>query len=129
MGKRRESIQRRKAKREKQRREKLRYWKEVMEEQEQSGSSIRGFCRERDLSHSAFCYWRDKVKEIAQDEEARAEIDSHFLPVKIVEDRVIKLESTEPRIEIELQGGRTLKVRGDLDVDFLKGVVSAVEGA
>ena len=71
-------------------------WESLLKEQESSGQSISGFCRERGVSDSAFAYWRKK----AGKEKASGEF--------------VRVESNQ-RVSIELPGGSTIRIlREDL---------------
>jgi hypothetical protein len=38
------------------------YWRQLIEEQEKSGKSVRTFCRERDLGEYSFYTWRQRLR-------------------------------------------------------------------
>jgi hypothetical protein len=42
-------------------------WAEVLARWRRSGASQRGFCRENDISYSAFTYWHRKLSEHRED--------------------------------------------------------------
>ena len=57
-------------------------WKEKVLAQQKSGFSIRAWCKEVGISHSAFIYWRDKL---ANESESTAEPESVTEPVRKTE--------------------------------------------
>jgi len=100
--------------------------------QENSGLTVREFCRENDLPESAFYYWRRELlrrdAQRGEQEQERGERPSApmaFVPVTLTEE-------TRPdaaRIEIELSGGRRVHVTAPVDRRALADVLLAVSDA
>ena len=43
--------------------ERVRFWRGLIEEQRQSGESVSGFCRDREVSTASFYNWRRRLAE------------------------------------------------------------------
>ena len=61
--------------------------------QQKSGFSIRAWCKEVGISHSAFLYWRDKL---ANESESTVEPESAAVESAVEPERVVE-EVTEPK--------------------------------
>lgn len=93
--------------------EKERKWRGVLEEQRQSGESVRAFCRERGLKEASFYRWRQVIGR-RDAEVTQAEASTSMLaPVVVVKERSHSNSSHFERsvaIEILLRGGATVRV-------------------
>jgi hypothetical protein len=56
------------------------YWREVIREQEASGLSIAGFCRQRGVGQASFYNWRAKLRQ--QDDPANRQA-AKFFPIEL----------------------------------------------
>src|SRR5882724_1406271 len=83
---------------------KERWWRDALKRQAASGLSVRGFCRREKHAESAFYAWRRIVAE--RDAEAKPTRQaSAFVPMTVIEQA-----PREASIEIELAGGRLLRL-------------------
>lgn len=115
---------------------KERFWREMVGQQGESGVSVRAFCRERQLTESAFYFWRRELKQReAQKQPPRAgrretnverksEAKDGDLFVPVVAEC---LAETVPSIEMILPSGAVLRWSGG-DATAVVDVVAAVEG-
>ena len=101
---------------------KERWWRGTLKRQAASGRSVREFCGREKLAESAFYAWRRIVVE--RDGEAMsAQRASAFMPLSVIEQA-----SRETPIEIELAGGRKLRLPPAIAAQRLAEVVHALEG-
>jgi hypothetical protein len=101
---------------------KERRWRDRLKRHAASGLSVREFCGREELAESAFYAWRRIVAE--RDGEAMSrQRASAFVPLSVIEQA-----SRETAIEIELAGGRTLRLPSAIAAQRLAEVVHALEG-
>jgi transposase len=101
---------------------KERGWRDTLKRQAASGLSVRGFCRREKLAGSGFYAWRRIVAE--RDAEAKpTRQTSAFVPLTVVEQA-----PREASIEIELAGGRLLRLPATIAAARLAELVHALEG-
>ncbi len=63
--------------------DKLAYWAQHFLEWEQSFDSQSDFCKNRNLSHAKFCYWRYYVKRAMRQQKSKQTENKQFVPVTI----------------------------------------------
>jgi hypothetical protein len=110
--------------------ERERLWRKQVRRWQASGLNQADFCRLHRLSIPAFRWWKQEVAR--RDARPRKDLSrpaaaAHFLPVKIVQ-----APDSEPNrglVELELQGGRVLRVRRGFDPDLLVKLMSVLESA
>jgi transposase-like protein len=101
---------------------KERWWREALKRQAVSGLSVCGFCRREKLAESAFYAWRRIVAE--RDAEIKPTRQaSAFVPMAVIEPAPRKAS-----IEIELAGGRLLRLPVSIAPAQLAELVHALEG-
>jgi hypothetical protein len=101
---------------------KERWWRDTFKRHAASRLSVRDFCGREKLAESAFYAWRRIVAE--RDGEAKAtRRASAFVPLTVIEQA-----SRETAIEIELAGGRKLRLPPTIAAERLAEVVQALEG-
>jgi transposase-like protein len=122
-------------------------WQEIVRGQEQSGQSVRAYCRRAGIEESAFYWWRRELTRrgrqrneaprpargtnhgkparpaVQRPSDAVAEIG--FLPVQVAEERGAEGGRS---IEIVLDGGRLLRIPPGFDRPSLLRVLDALEG-
>jgi hypothetical protein len=101
---------------------KERWWRDTLKRQAASGLSVSGFCRREKLGESAFYAWRRVVAERDAEPKARGQT-SAFVPLTVIEPA-----SREAAIEIELVGGRRLRLPLSMTPAWLAEFVQALEG-
>ena len=116
--------------------EKERVWREVLRQQSDSGQSVRAFCRERQLTESAFYFWRRELKQrevseqvlradrSASDVEKKVDAKGGDLFVPVVAEPVCK--TTAASVEMILPSGAVLRWPGG-DVNALAEAIAALE--
>jgi len=104
-----------KGKRESKAAERRSHWRKVIGEQEASGQSIRGYCREREVREHSFYMWRKALRQESQ-------------PV-----RFALVETTQPAaqrnpaaLELVLGSGHVLRIGPGVDAATLRTVVTAL---
>lgn len=112
--------------------EREKHWRGLVRRWRASGLNQADFCRKHRLSIPAFRWWkqelerRDARNRKAHDRPAGTAA-AHFLPVKVVQ--TPHPESRSGLVELELQGGRILRVRPGFDPDLLVKIISVLEAA
>jgi len=104
-------------------------WRRIIREQGRSGLGVREFCRRRDLTETAFYFWRRELQRRQQEQEQREAMDPPPKPA-FVAVRVNEHSATPAngRIEIELPGGRRVHVGPPVDRQALADVLAVLEG-
>ena len=112
-------------------------WRERVQRWQQSGESVRAFCRREGLHESAFFAWRRELTRRRQERQAvRTERKQakpstpakpiRFLPVQVaVENRTGDLAG----VEVLLSEGRTIRVRLGFDRQTLAAVLAVLEAS
>lgn len=96
------------------------HWCRVLKEWSTSGLSQRGFCENRGISLSSFCYWRRRLR--AEAEEAPM---SPFIPVEIRP----PARSLHPSpYEVRLENGIRIRVPSDFESDSLLRLIELLQG-
>jgi hypothetical protein len=75
-------------------------WRERIAQQEKSGQSVSGFCREQGLSEAPFYAWRQRLRK-------------QKTPVRFALVATKPVEETVPPIELILAGGDCLRIPRD----------------
>jgi len=101
---------------------KERFWREVLKRQAVSALSVRASCRREKLTESAFYAWRRTVSE--RNGEVKSQRTPSFLPL-VVTDR----SARGALIEMELGGGRILRLPESIPIDRLAELVHALEAS
>jgi len=102
-------------------------WRKLIERQQSSGTSIRGFCRGRGITESAFHYWRRELRRRDAERQQRTEpepsAEPAFLPVRITDPDDGDASGV---IEIIRPDGWQVAVRGAVDRQALADVLAAL---
>ena len=77
------------------------YWQRVVTEQEASGKTIRGFCRDQDLREQVFYWWRRRLRE------------EKPVSFALVETRKSILSAA--KLELALSGGEVLHIPAEVE--------------
>lgn len=111
--------------------DRARHWQSLVREQERSGLTQAGFCRQRQINPGTFAWWRRKLRAAAMAEPASGNRpgprSSKKDPLRFMEVEVVG--SGRKRYEIELSGGRILRVPTDFDPERVTRLIQAVESA
>jgi hypothetical protein len=75
-------------------------WRQRIAEQENSGQSIRGYCRERELKEHAFYGWRGRLRK-------------QNTPIRFALVETKPAVETPPPLELLLASGDRLRIRSD----------------
>jgi putative transposase len=97
----------------------LLHWMKVIQEQQNSGQSIKEFCESTGISRNAFFYWQRKLRKAACAELAKLEKPVNYIPegwIQLGQDQ--KVKST---LDIEV-GGCRVTVDESTDPELLKKV-------
>lgn len=98
-------------------------WQSLLSEQAESGQSVAGFCRARQVPESQFYYWKKRLQEAA--------------PPPFVEVQVAKAHRSQGHvrsaagsaIEVRLSNGRSLVVAPGFAASHLRALLAVVECA
>jgi hypothetical protein len=101
-----------------------RYWRaadaeRVLEAWRRSGQSGAAFAREHGLSRARLLRWRDRLKLSAS---------PVFHPVRVVQGATPIAAASSSSLELELRGGRRIRVYAGFDPGLLEELVHTVEG-
>ena len=107
------------------------YWRRVIEEWIQSGKNQKTFCESREISLTAFRWWRHKLLHAAgsaiRKKPNRPKASSpHFIPIGIKPDRSSLPQSS---IDLFLPGDRRLRISPGFDAVTLKQLLEVLEEA
>jgi hypothetical protein len=120
-------------------------WQEIINGQQQSGQSVRAYCRQAGVEESAFYWWRRELTRRSRPGDVcrpvrrsspsgrlgrpaarkAPAIAAGFLPVQVTTDR--RPEGGHG-VELLLADGRVLRLRPDFDRQTLLDVLGALEG-
>ncbi len=102
----------------------LQQWAEIIVARNESGKSIKDFCRDTGVSRNAYYYWQRKLREIACKDLIEAEETKGVVP-----NGWLMLKSTKPQytdnLSIEINGC-SITVKSDTDPELLKNVCSVL---
>jgi transposase-like protein len=121
----------------KQSEEKRAYWRDVLERQRESGSSVRQFCREHQISEASFHSWKRKIAGHDRGDDASSESGDQkqparrqvakqtenaavFIPVRVSAAGSNALEIVHPR-------GHVLRVPAVFDEGALQRVLEVLD--
>jgi hypothetical protein len=105
------------------------FWRDAFAAFEASGQSVSSFCQARGLKVPTFYAWRLRLKATAQPSLSPGSSGRHsaspaFLPV-VVEPRSCVADET---LQVELRGGRVLRLPASMPAARLAEVLHALEG-
>lgn len=112
------------------------FWRRTIRRQQQSGLTIRAFCRREELKDWTFRWWRQELGRRDQQpvtdprgvgKDQFAEASPVFLPVHVVGQEAVPSQLPPP-IEIVLPTGPTLRVPGGFDPITLRAILTILEG-
>ncbi len=110
-------------------RSKEQFWRQAIEEWQQSGQSVTAFCQQRQLQVQSFFRWRKLLAvrdQPGQPAEATTTSSALFLPVQL---RPPAPSCHEQPFEVVLASGRVLRVRPGFDPAQLRLLLGVLEGA
>ena len=93
-----------------------RKWERLVSEQGRSGQSVAAFCRERKLCASHFFWWKKRLSASAK-----------FLEVKLVTMALAPGTVGDPRVEVVLKNGRSLRVGPGFDGELVRALAAVLE--
>ncbi|STX57432.1 Uncharacterised protein [Legionella israelensis] len=95
------------------------FWQSHNDSWEVSGLTQAVYCEQQGISHSAFCYWRGRLRPKA----SKAQRTSpHFLAVKSAVEPTSANTPYEPAIQLMLPNGVRLGISGQTDKVILREV-------
>jgi hypothetical protein len=97
-----------------------RKWQRLITGQERSGQSVAAFCRERKLCASHFFWWKKRL---------RASAAAKFLEVKLAAAAPAPSTVGDPRVEVVLKNGRSLRVGPGFDRELVRALAAVLESA
>ena len=103
------------------------HWRRMLERQQASGLTVRVFCRQERLVETSFHYWRRTIR---RRDLARPLVPSPapaFVPA-VVRTDPSPAGPAEPRIALDLRGGRVLQLPVAMPVARVAELVHAIEG-
>ena len=116
------------------------YWQTLIEECGRSGLTQAEFCRQHDIRRRSLSFWKWKLSRAPGAEapaapgRGRPPRPRAFLPVRVVTPRPRSGDATnetarawDGEIELVLEPGRLVRVRGRVDLDWLRQVMVSVK--
>jgi transposase-like protein len=101
------------------------FWREKVAEQERSGLTVRGYCRQTGLNEHSFYNWRAQLRRRAGPERSVPPATVQFA---LIEPE--KINVTGPaRIEITLPGGEQIRIGAGADAATVRLVLAALRAA
>jgi hypothetical protein len=97
-------------------------WRSLIAAQERSGESVARFAERRGLNPATTYWWRSRLR-------SRERGPPGFVPIEIVGAERSMSSSNDGVFELELAGGRRLRVPPRFDADDLVRLTAAVERA
>lgn len=97
-------------------------WRSLIEAQERSGLCVAEFAARRGLSVATLYWWRSRLRRPKQGEPS-------LVPIEIVGPEPGGSHGGAERFEIELRGGRRLRVPPGFDAGELTRLIAALERA
>lgn len=129
--------------------ERAKHWRALMREQKRSGLTQAEFCRQRQINPGTFAWWRRKLRVDSGAEPASVAVvhaattprvrnagkprrrpgrtASRTVPLGFMEVGVVA--AGPHRYEIDLPGGRVVRVPADFDPEHVTRLILAVEAA
>ena len=121
------------------------FWAKAVECWQDSGLTVRGYCRRRRLSEAGFYWWRRRLSAVGRLAEGdgtrsrrRSKATPTFIsirapeaddtPVPAAEKPSAEPVATTGRIEIALAGGRVVRIGAGFDPATLQAVLGVLEG-
>jgi hypothetical protein len=94
-------------------------YRKLIEEQEQSGLSVRDFCSNQGFAPATFYNWKKRLRE--------KEAPQGFVPL-VVRDKAVPVLENKQRndnrsLEFTFPNGTKLKLTGELDLSVLKAII------
>jgi hypothetical protein len=93
-------------------------WQGLLAEQGRSGQTVAAFCRERKLCPSHFFWWKKRLG---------ASAATKFLEVKLAAAPPIPRSVGDPRVEVVLKNGRSLRVGPGFDPELVRALAAVLE--
>lgn len=97
-------------------------WRSLIAAQERSGESVAGFAERRGLNAATLYWWRSRLRRVDRS-------TPEFVPIELVEAPRSSRVDDSGGFEIELAGGRRLRVPARFDADELARLIVVVERA
>lgn len=94
-------------------------WRGLISEQARSGQTVAAFCPERNLCAPHFYWWKKRLRESQA---------AKFVEVQVVEPSA-EVPTSDSRIELRLQNGRSLLIGRRFDVEHVRALLAVVEAA
>jgi transposase-like protein len=106
---------------------KERHWRQLLEQWQRSGQSVRAFCSAHGLSEQSLYWWRRELagRDLQAVSPAEAASPPRFVPVHVRAEPVATLPGG--LIEVVLDNGRRLRAGSDVDPRRLAELVTALE--
>ena len=119
--------------------EKEAFWREVLQQYQRSGLSVRSFCERKGIAEQSFYAWRKKLKSRDAEREAPSQRSEHrqqqsLIPLSVVDPdgaqgSVANGTPTSPLLEVITPQGVTVRLHRYIDpqqLDLLMAVISRI---
>ena len=95
-------------------------WQRLLSEQGRSGESVAAFCRQRKLCASHFFWWKKRLGASGAEK---------FVEVKLAAVAPSLGGGVDPRVEVVLRNGRSLRVGPGFDPELVRALAAVLESA
>ena len=99
----------------------LSQWAKVIQERQESGQSIKGFCQATGISKSQYFYWQRKLRNVACTELAIQEKSADPIPSGWIQLAPVQAQQMKEVLDIEINGFH-IGVNARTDPELLKKV-------
>jgi transposase-like protein len=101
------------------------FWRETVAAWQESGQSVRAYCRRQRLQEASFYFWRRTLQERdrhlqERDRQGSATVQAKFVPVRVV---------PEPLLEVVLPTGLIVRVPATTEAATVATLVAALRAA
>lgn len=105
-----------------------RFYREILAEQRESGLSVRAFGKARGIPAGTLSFWRHQLRKRDTARRGKRKTKPAFVPVQVVEESATRPAPVTPcaGYEVDLGGGRVLRLPADFDDGRVAALVRAV---
>ncbi|HOM02684.1 MULTISPECIES: IS66 family insertion sequence element accessory protein TnpA [Acetivibrio] len=99
----------------------LSQWAQVIQAQQESGQSVKDFCKTAGISRNAYFYWQKKLRKAACTEFSKTEEPSNIVPSGWMQLTPKQAQHAKETLGIEINGCH-VAVNDETDLELLKKV-------
>jgi putative transposase len=100
-------------------------WAQIIQARNESGKSVKEFCKEAGISKNAYFYWQRKLREAACEELTSKDKSTGIVPNGWVKLNPVKPQYADEGILIDINGCN-ITVKGNTDLELLRSVCNVL---